>query len=249
MSDKESHSRSSAGAWKWISGVIVCLLASLGLWMWFPPQPSAPSPSKIALTELPEIAAGPQIIAKKTLGHAAAHPKSGEFEVCGVGKVKIDPDDAMAMGNYLEALAKKSHLRWFSALRNSDDLRARAAGLFLQGTIADRGADQVIMQEARDELVQLAVGANDPAVYALAIYKCAKNEDPRLAPVGRYRQAAGPAWIPTMPYPGCCSSAKPAQRTICGRRQKRFITRLRRTRPTRTTIRCSVMRNRKFPRM
>ncbi|MGO9947115.1 MAG: hypothetical protein ACLPWG_09730, partial [Steroidobacteraceae bacterium] len=171
--------------------MLIFVLATLAIWLWVRSHPSAPAPAKIALTELPEIAGGARISAKRIVEPAAARTKTGEFEVCGVGKVKIDPDDATAMGNYLEVLAKKSHLRWFSALRNSDDLRARAAGLFLQGTIADRGADQVVMQEARDELVQLAVGANDPAVYALAIYKCAKNEDPAA---GACRQVSAAGW-------------------------------------------------------
>jgi hypothetical protein len=191
MTDKESHSRSRAGAWKWFSGVLVGLLATLGLWFWVRPHPSAPPPSKIPISERPAIAAWPQSTAKAVVEATRASAKTGEIEVCGVGKVKIDPDDPMAMGKYLEALAEKSQLRWVSALRNSDDLRARASGLFLDGTVADRGADQVIKQEARDELVQLAVGANDPAVYALAIYKCANDADPAS---GACRQVSAGGW-------------------------------------------------------
>ena len=91
--------------------------------------------------------------------------------MCGVGRVKLDRDDWTAIGKYFDALTKKSRMRWLSALRNSDDYRARATGLYLEG-ILDRDAAQKDPEAARDELVQLAVGTKDPAVYALAYTKC-----------------------------------------------------------------------------
>jgi len=96
---------------------------------------------------------------------------SGEIDVCGVGKVKLDRDDWTATGKYFGALTKKSRMRWLSALRNSDDYRARATGLYLEGML-DHDAPQKDPEAARDELVQLAVGTKDPAVYALAYTKC-----------------------------------------------------------------------------
>jgi hypothetical protein len=98
----------------------------------------------------------------------------------------------MAASSYVGALAKKSRSRWLAALRNSDDYRARAAGLFLEGIFTDPGTNQAAAQEARDELVQLAVGVNDPAVYALAIYKCgAKIED---SAASACRQVSASGW-------------------------------------------------------
>ena len=98
--------------------------------------------------------------------------------MCGVGKVKLDRDDWTATGRFFDALTKKSRMRWLSALRNSDDYRARATGLYLDGML-DRDAAQKDPEAARDELVQLAVGTKDPAVYALAYTKCLKAiEDP-----------------------------------------------------------------------
>jgi hypothetical protein len=143
-------------------------------------------------TEKPAIVAWPQSAAIATVETARTRANSNEIEVCGVGKVKIDPDDPMAAGKYIEALAKKSQLRWLSTLRNSDDYRARASGLFLAGIVTDRGNNQMAAQEARDELVQLAVGVNDPAVYALAIQKCSTNiEDPAA---GACRQVSASGW-------------------------------------------------------
>jgi hypothetical protein len=99
---------------------------------------------------------------------------SGEVEVCGVGKVKIDREDWTATGKYFDALTKESRMRWLSALRNSDDYRARATGLYLDN-ILDRDAPQTDPGLARDELVQLAVGTRDPAIFALAHSKCTKG--------------------------------------------------------------------------
>jgi hypothetical protein len=98
---------------------------------------------------------------------------SGEIDVCGVGKVKLDRDDGTATDKFFDALTKKSQTRWLSALRNSDDYRARATGLYLDGML-DRDAPRKDPESTRDELVQLAVGTKDPAVYALAYIKCLK---------------------------------------------------------------------------
>jgi hypothetical protein len=120
----------------------------------------------------------------------AAH--SGEIDVCGVGKVKLDRDDWTATGKYFDELTKKSRMRWLSALRNSDDYRARATGLYLEGLL-DRDAAQKDSEAARDELVQLAVGTKDPAVYALAYTKCVKVVEDTALP-GACPQLSIDAW-------------------------------------------------------
>jgi hypothetical protein len=116
---------------------------------------------------------------------AAAAPKkvdhSGEIDVCGVGKVKLDRGDWTATGKYFDALTKKSRMRWLTALRNSDDYRARATGLYLEGML-DHDAPQKDPEAARDELVQLAVGTKDPAVYALAYTKCVSGVEDSALP-------------------------------------------------------------------
>jgi hypothetical protein len=115
---------------------------------------------------------------------AAEIPKkidhSDEIDVCGVGRIKLDRDDWTATGKYFDALTKKSRVRWLSALRNGDD-RARAAGLYLQWML-DHDAQQKDLDAARDELVQLAMGTKDPAVYALAYTKCIKGVEAFASP-------------------------------------------------------------------
>jgi hypothetical protein len=106
---------------------------------------------------------------------------SDEIDVCGVGKVKFDRDDWTATSKYFDALTQKSRRRWLSALRNSDDYRARAAGLYMEG-ILDRDAPQTDPETARDELVQLAMGTNDPAIFALAHIKCSQGLDDSVSP-------------------------------------------------------------------
>jgi hypothetical protein len=94
-----------------------------------------------------------------------------EVDFCGLGKVAFHADDPLGPGRYLNGLSKTTARRWLSALLNSDDNRAQAAGLFLQDKIA--GAEVMPMQEqARDTLIQLAVGSGDPAVYATAVSAC-----------------------------------------------------------------------------
>jgi hypothetical protein len=105
-------------------------------------------------------------------GSASAVAASDGVEVCGVGKVKLDIDDPRAVGEYLGGLTHKTEVKWKSALINSDDYRARAVGLFMQQR-AFAGKTAILpVEHARDELVQLATGVNDPAVYAIALQMC-----------------------------------------------------------------------------
>jgi hypothetical protein len=93
-------------------------------------------------------------------------------EICGIGRVpaSFDPSD---INNYVAAKAQAAGDRWKAALLNSADLHARAVGLVLQswGELANRES-AVAAAEARDELVQLAAGGNDPMVYSLALGAC-----------------------------------------------------------------------------
>jgi hypothetical protein len=133
-----------------------------------PMPPAAPAPRP---TSIPAAKAG----VPKKVDH------SGEIDVCGVGKVKLDRDDWTATGKYFDALTKKSRTRWLSALRASDDYRARAAGLYLEDML-EHDAPQKDPEAARDELVQLAVGTKDPAVYALAYTKCITGAQESVIP-------------------------------------------------------------------
>jgi hypothetical protein len=170
---------------KWISGLIAAAFL-LGFVFWMRARP-APPPQSVAAAVSPPALPKPQAPrwpASMPTAKADAPKKvdhSGEIDVCGVGKVKLDRDDWTATGKYFDGLIKKSRMRWLSALRNSDDYRARAAGLYLEGML-DLDAPQKYSEAARDELVQLAVGTKDPAVYALAYTKCIKAGEDIVSP-------------------------------------------------------------------
>jgi hypothetical protein len=100
-----------------------------------------------------------------------------KLEICGFGKVPLDTTDSFAVYKYLGAKTKKAAESWLSALLNSGDYRARAAGLFLEGKITGGLALRSIAEPTRDALVQLAVGAGDPAIYSLAVYACRDRLD------------------------------------------------------------------------
>jgi len=107
---------------------------------------------------------------------APSPDKAGGLEVCGFGKLQLDRGDPMGVAKSLGALARKADAQWKSALLDSDDYRARAVGLMLQGGNLD--GDAASVEQARDALVQLATGAADPAVYAMAVHLCNTYADP-----------------------------------------------------------------------
>jgi hypothetical protein len=93
-------------------------------------------------------------------------------EICGLGQVPLDAGDASAAARTVGELSKRTAGRWLSALLGSNDYRARAAGLFLEGKITDGVGVEPIAESTRDALVQLAVSAGDPAVYSMAVSAC-----------------------------------------------------------------------------
>jgi hypothetical protein len=139
--------------------------------------------SKAAQAQLPQPAKPPAVARKPEI----AQP--GGTDLCGVGSVSLDADDPSAAYRYVGALSKQAATRWLSALRNSDDYRARAMGLFLDGKITD-GAVQSMTEPTREALVQLAVGTGDPAVYAMAVNACHSSD----AADGACQQISLSAW-------------------------------------------------------
>src|ERR1700685_736255 len=146
--------------WKWIS--VVLIAAVLGVGWWVRQRPTSPAAlGPIAAATAPMDPMWPAGISRAAVESARKGDDSDEIEVCGAGKVKLDRDDPTAAGTYLNALTKNSRLRRLTALRNSDEYRARATGLYLEG-ILDRDSPQKDPEAARDELVQLAMGTKDP---------------------------------------------------------------------------------------
>jgi hypothetical protein len=162
--------------WKWISALILAAVIGCGWWLRLRPSASAPEPVAAAPTPAAFPSLWPASIPNHVLKPASKGDHSDEIEVCGVGRVKIDLDDAAGVSKYFNSLTKNSRMRWLATLRNSDDYRARATGLYLEG-IFDRDSPQKDPEAARDELVQLAVGTRDPAAFALAYTKCIKGEE------------------------------------------------------------------------
>jgi hypothetical protein len=80
--------------------------------------------------------------------------------------------DANDINQYVIATTREAYDRWKVTLLDSSDLRARAIGLVLQRAEFLRNNSAVQADESRDELVQLAAGGQDAAVYAVAAGLC-----------------------------------------------------------------------------
>jgi hypothetical protein len=126
-----------------------------------------PPQSEVELLSSAALAAKPR---------AAPADKAGGdgIEICGVGKVRPAADDETAF-RYVSELVEPTLRRWFGALRNSDDYRSRAVGLYLSSFTQNPADRQADAQTARDELVAMAAGSTDPAVYAIGLRRCALN--------------------------------------------------------------------------
>ena len=160
--------------WKWISALLIVAVLGFGWWLRQRPSPRTPVVAAATPAPAPIPSLWPASIPNPAVKTASNADHSDETEVCGVGRVKLDRDDVAATGKYFDALTKNSRLRWLATLRNSDDYRARASGLYLEGFL-DRDSPQKDADAAREELVQLAVATKDPAIFALAYSKCIKG--------------------------------------------------------------------------
>ena len=162
-------------SWRWVVGsLVIAVPVVLGLLFRARSHPVA-VPSRVSVevrAELPRPVARPLVIAPEPLPDNAS-----KIEICGLGKVPLDSTDPFAAGRYMSALTRRAKESWQAALLGSDNYRARAAGLILEGKIANGDSILPMAERTRDELVQLAVGARDPAVYAMAVYACSSERD------------------------------------------------------------------------
>jgi hypothetical protein len=159
-------------------GVAVLLLA--GYWMRGHAQPTvAQIPvHETARTVAPEISAPRHVVTSPPPANGAEK----QIEICGFGKVSLPADDYLVTYEFLAPKTRRAAQRWQSALLSSDNYRARAAGLFLEGKIAQGTAVEPMTEQTRDALAQLAAGAQDPVVYALAVNACGRgDENPALS--------------------------------------------------------------------
>jgi len=172
MTDKDGH----PGRRRLALAALMLLIIMAGIYLLprRPPPPPATPPSQPS--------SAPTVGLRSVQTEAPSIPKpiesvaqvSGDtLDFCGLGKVAVDAHDPFAGYRYLEGATRKTAQQWLSALLNNDDTRARAVGLLLEGKIGEESLTMHPMQEqTRDELVALAVGAGDPAVYALTLAAC-----------------------------------------------------------------------------
>jgi hypothetical protein len=151
--------------------VVVAILLVMG-WVHRrqPHEVVVPAPA----SHLPQqrIDAPPRTISTAVASHAETIVPAKGLEVCGLGKVTPATADASGINEYVTAATRKAYDRWKAALVNSSDYRARAVGLALQRFEFRADDSAVEAEESRDELIQLAAGAGDPAVYAIAVGLC-----------------------------------------------------------------------------
>jgi hypothetical protein len=179
MNDKERPYAPRPHNWRWGAGALLAAALIVLVVLFRGHSPPAVAPSKSSSLTRSSLPAVPK--------PAVAAPRppidntgdgADKIEICGLGKVLLDTNDPFAAGRYIGTSNKTAVQHWLSALLASDDYRARAVGLFLEGKITDGLAMQPIAEQSRDALVQLAVGTRDPAVYAIAVHACDAYGDP-----------------------------------------------------------------------
>jgi len=97
-------------------------------------------------------------------------PDARSIEVCGAGRVALQSEETSFAA--VARLNAGTEDQWLSALRNSGDLRARAAGLYFEDTLAPGKPTSAEANDNREALVQLALGTSEPSVYATALAMC-----------------------------------------------------------------------------
>jgi hypothetical protein len=189
MHDKEGPNAAQSRSRRWGAGALLAaVLLGLAavligpglLFRGHPPSATAPSkpsnPAHSAHLAPSAAITPPATVTGPSIGKTGNDTST--IEVCGLGKVTLDMSDPLAAYRYIDALSRPATQHWLTALLDSDDYHARAAGLFLEGTITNVFAAPPITEQTRDSLVQLAVGTHDPAVYAIAVRACNADVDP-----------------------------------------------------------------------
>jgi len=156
-------------------GLAAVILASLGVFLLN--YQTAPERSEAALAPPP--------VSSAAVSSGAAFPPAsidgrGEVpvgdlvEVCGLGRIRRQPDGSPYPPTVVAA-ANAAFEKAAAELAASSLPLQRAVGLYVQATVEDR---RVALSEtaraATAELARVALSSRDPAVYALAFYRCHK---------------------------------------------------------------------------
>jgi hypothetical protein len=131
--------------------------------------------------------------------HAPSADSASNVDVCGIQKARPAGADAEDVNDDVIAATRETHDRWKAALLDSPDTRARAVGLLLQRFESLRDDSAVQAEESRDELVQLAAGGSDPALYAIAVGLCQTNEVSDAVTTGACQRISLTEWSRTDP--------------------------------------------------
>jgi hypothetical protein len=148
-------------------------LAATGILFWTrdtkrqgPENLQLPS-SMPAATESPTVGSTAQKLSAPT-----AIPFGDGVEICGVGKLSTDPEDLQDIQSRLDSGVEKIRRQWIASMLHSGDLRARATGLLYESIMSKDWFRAGPSEETAGPLGQLAQSAQDPAVYAMAVYAC-----------------------------------------------------------------------------
>jgi hypothetical protein len=117
-------------------------------------------------------ATSPRVSAPNRIRTSPTPKISETVAVCGYGDVPVEKGDTVSLFRAVRSLTKGAATSWVSNLQNSDDLRARMAGLLLEDRVTGGEALQPVSERTQNEAVQLAAGTQDPAVYAMALAIC-----------------------------------------------------------------------------
>jgi hypothetical protein len=156
------------------AAVVAVILLALG-WVYN----ERPRAAKVVAPP-PRVGMRPKAVASRKLSNVVpphVMPASGPASVEECGITELPPPDADVSESYDQviAAAPEAHKRWEAALLDSSDSHARAVGLLIRRFELLRAGSPVQAEESRDELVQLAAGAGDSALYALAVGQCRKS--------------------------------------------------------------------------
>jgi hypothetical protein len=158
------------------AAVVAVILLALG-WVYN----ERPRAAKVVAPP-PRVGMRPKAVASRKLSNVVpphGPPASGatSLDECGITKLPSPDDDGSRSASYERVIAAtpETHDRWESALLDSSDSHARAVGLMIRRAALFRTDSPAQAEEPRDELVQLAAGAGDPALYAMAVGLCRKS--------------------------------------------------------------------------
>jgi len=164
--------------------VVVVVMVAIVVRMAGNRQRSAAAPLAIAADHWAD---RPRAPASRAIAPVRPVAATDSVEICGKGRVAIDKADPGVAFHYVGKLAAAAEARWLTALQNSDDLRARVAGLYFEGKLTGGRSLRPVTEQTRNEVVQLAAGSSDPAVYAMALSMCqaVSHDDADINPLER----------------------------------------------------------------